>query len=64
MFKIIDDKQVADELWQAGVLYFQSIVPTGIDDRWWTLDESMHSPHSAPSKYFPEEYAYAIRMEV
>lgn len=64
MYQIIEDLALADELWQAGVLYFQSVGHGKIDDRWWTLDESMYSPHSAPSKYYPEEYAYAIRMEV
>ena len=63
MYQIIEDLALADELWQAGVLYFQSIGSTGINDRWWTLDESMHSPHSAPSKYYPEDYAYAIYIE-
>ena len=63
MYQIIEDLALADELWQAGVLYFQSSI-NGIDDSWWTLDESMHSPHSAPSKYYPDQYAYAIRVEV
>lgn len=61
MFKIIEDLALADALWQAGVLYFQARMH-GLREECWYLDES-ENPLCAPSKYYPEEYAYAIRIE-
>lgn len=61
-WKIVEDMEVADELWRAGILYFQSrrdVAP----DNWWNLDESSGSSLCAPSLYFPSEYIYAIQVE-
>lgn len=62
-WKIVEDMEVADELWRAGILYFQSRRDVALDD-WWSLDESNDSPLCAPSLYFPSEYIYAIQVEV
>lgn len=59
MFKIIDDKQVADELWQAGVLWWKY---RSEDDARWRLDDTQETAHCAPSRSW--EYCnHAIRVE-
>lgn len=62
-FKIIEDLEQADELWRAGLLYFQSSRRHILQDDAWNFDGSYGSPHSAPSKYYPEDYVYAIQVE-
>lgn len=62
-FKIIEDLEQADELWRSGLIYFQSSKNAIFQDSWWNLDGSYNSPHSAPSKYYPEDYVYAIQVE-
>ena len=62
-FKIIEDLEQADELWRAGLLYFQSSRHHILQDDAWNLDGSYAYPDSAPSKYYPEDYVYAIRVE-
>ena len=62
-FKIITDLEQADELWRAGLIYFQSAMYDKPNPYCWTLDVSYDSPHSAPSKYYPEDYVYAIQVE-
>ena len=62
-FKIIEDLEQADELWRAGLLYFRSSRHDILQDDCWDLDGSYAYPDSAPSKYYPEDYVYAIQVE-
>jgi len=62
-FKIITDLNQADELWREGLLYVQFTSSTEWHDDRWKLDCSQDCPDSAPSKYFPEDYVYAIQVE-
>lgn len=59
MFKIIDDKQVADELWVARVLWWRY---RGGDDDRWRLDDTQATDFCAPSLTW-EDCDHAIRVE-
>ena len=62
-FKIIEDLEQADELWRSGLIYFQAAKYDKPNPYCWTLDTSQGNPRSAPSKYYPEDYVYAIQVE-
>lgn len=59
MFKILDDKQVADELWQAGVLWWKY---RSEDDSRWRLDDTQETAECAPSRAW-DVCNHAIRVE-
>ncbi len=65
MFKQIDNLDEAGELWRAGVLYFKYV--KGPEVFGWELDDSgpdyAQDAHFIPSKYYPEDYIYAILLE-
>ena len=59
MFKIIDDKQVADELWQAGVLWWKYHTQ---NETMWRLDDTQDTDACAP-RHTWDICTYAIRVE-
>lgn len=59
MFKIIGDKQVADELWQAGVLWWKY---KSEDETRWQVDDTQSMEWCKPSNAW-SSCDHAIRVE-
>lgn len=55
----------ADEYWRAGLIYFRRHMDYNYrgDDGGWLRDADQSRESFAPTKYYPEEYEYAIYVE-
>lgn len=64
MFKEVTDLAIADELWEAKVLYYVlgHDCTMQVPERYWTLDISTN-PNCKPTACPDGVYRYAVRLE-